>query len=929
MTRDKVMRRLPARFFGFRLSFVLALLALVPAFIAAGEPATPPAFARKPAVIRTAAGARIEFAADRETDAAVYVLDAQGKCIRHLAAGVIGGKGVPPDPFKPGLSQSVEWDGKDDSGKPAVPSTGAGQAGGPFKVRVRLGMKPEFDGFLLDNAAATGAVGALAIGPGGQIYLWHRDNTANSNQGTYKLKVIDRDGKYLRTLMPYPADLVPDKAKVFGAFADADGNLVPRIYNLQQLSIYYEASGQRGRSMADTCSPAVDGRGRAYWIVSGGRLEAVEADGRPPYDTFLSEPLFADVKFLRGQPALCMGSDGKPLYVAGIGRADDEWGKNAAAVPCVWRIDTATRKAEVFLGDPKEPGKEKDRFTAPRGLAAAKGLLYVADPGADRVAVFQEADRSFVGEIKVKNPQSIGVDPASGAIYVCAYTGRGTADLIKLSPSSGSTGSPQAGPGSAGAFEKAREVCRLTLPKTFESGPQRIAVDASVQPVRIWLPTMGWQSGEIYCFEDLGDKFAGKGDPRDLKASWAAGPRDLTVDRLRDELYVKHGVQRYYRLDVKTGKVLAELKLHNVAGNLDSAGTQLVAAPDGSLITHSWGRGLRRLDRDGKPLNWSGRDSDAIPYGGIMTFMQRYLAVPSPEELFIILPTNYRKVEKGQEGHGKYTSLNVIGPDGTTKRTVIWQCSAGAVPRLDARGNVYLADMLKPPDRSYPEFFDDKLGRKFVANGNAVGSQKFAADQEYMGRFWESSMYGSIVKFPPSGGIIWYGKNLPPCVEGQPAAELLNKPRVTYGTHIGYDFKPVEVQGAEWVRFGFSPWAEPRGAGFCMCEGVGFDVDAFGRVFYPNLGQFRVEVVDTVNNWITTFGKYGNQDDGTRNGASDSASATPNSELRVPRSRIPLAWPTYVAVSDDYAFVNDTVSSRVVRVKLGAAAEETAEIKGP
>jgi hypothetical protein len=32
-------------------------------------------------------------------------------------------------------------------------------------------------------------------------------------------------------------------------------------------------------------------------------------------------------------------------------------------------------------------------LTAPRGLVVAKGLLYVADGQADRVAVFKETDR--------------------------------------------------------------------------------------------------------------------------------------------------------------------------------------------------------------------------------------------------------------------------------------------------------------------------------------------------------------------------------------------------------------------------------------------------------------------------------------------------------------------------------------------------------
>ncbi len=98
-----------------------------------------------------------------------------------------------------------------------------------------------------------------------------------------------------------------------------------------------------------------------------------------------------------------------------------------------------------------------------------------------------------------------------------------------------------------------------------------------------------------------------------------------------------------------------------------------------------------------------------------------------------------------------------------------------------------------------------------------------------------------------------------------------------------------------------------------MCEGSGFDVDPFGRVFFPNLGQFRVEVVDTNNNPITTFGKYGNEDSG-------------GPKALVQKPDIPLAWPTYVAVSDRWAYVADTVNRRVVRVKLAYAAEETCPV---
>jgi hypothetical protein len=52
---------------------------------------------------------KIEFAADRETDVAVYVEDAASKVVRHLAAGMLGKN--PPAPLKAGaLEQSLEWD---------------------------------------------------------------------------------------------------------------------------------------------------------------------------------------------------------------------------------------------------------------------------------------------------------------------------------------------------------------------------------------------------------------------------------------------------------------------------------------------------------------------------------------------------------------------------------------------------------------------------------------------------------------------------------------------------------------------------------------------------------------------------------------------------------------------------------------------------
>src|SRR5207248_1325846 len=122
------------------------------------------------------------------------------------------------------------WDGKDDFGKASV--------GGPFKVRVQLGMRPEFGSFLMHNPDACGEISSVAVGPKGTLYVFHKDGTANGNMGGHKIKVFYRDGKHLKALTPFPADIAPEKVKALGVFRTTEGDLVPHIYNWETLSFY-------------------------------------------------------------------------------------------------------------------------------------------------------------------------------------------------------------------------------------------------------------------------------------------------------------------------------------------------------------------------------------------------------------------------------------------------------------------------------------------------------------------------------------------------------------------------------------------------------------------------------------------------------------------------------------------------------------------
>ena len=93
---------------------LLAMLAVPTAEVAGGV-----AFAKKPSAERIGGKVKISFAVSAPTDVEVAILDARGKAVRHLAAGVLGARAAPPLPLRKGLSQSLEWDMTDDFGRPA------------------------------------------------------------------------------------------------------------------------------------------------------------------------------------------------------------------------------------------------------------------------------------------------------------------------------------------------------------------------------------------------------------------------------------------------------------------------------------------------------------------------------------------------------------------------------------------------------------------------------------------------------------------------------------------------------------------------------------------------------------------------------------------------------------------------------------------
>ena len=210
-------------------------------------------FSAKPSAEKAGDKVKIAFVVAAPTDVEVAVLGADGKVVRHLAAGVLGAKTPPPEPLKPGLAQGLEWDGRDDAGKPA--------AGGPFKVRVGAGMAAKLRGTMGGNPYVFGTPHEtarldLATDKNGLLYVYHVG--CYKGDGTLTIQVHDASGKYLKTILPAPADMPFEKIEPFRAIKLEDGTWCFDNFGGGRFPQLYPGMGgpkQGGTSLIPTVTP--------------------------------------------------------------------------------------------------------------------------------------------------------------------------------------------------------------------------------------------------------------------------------------------------------------------------------------------------------------------------------------------------------------------------------------------------------------------------------------------------------------------------------------------------------------------------------------------------------------------------------------------------------------------------------------------------
>jgi NHL repeat len=837
------MKNLPA-------SAALVLATVLFTFTACGAEA---AFRTKPKVTQQDNDWVIAFSASKATAVEVAILDTQGKVLRHLAAGMLGDN--PPPPLKQGLAQAITWKGKDDLGRPAPAGC---------SVRVRLGSKAAFGKALFYQPGISFSPRAVSVGPDKLLYVLMEHGQTKS---TFLLQAFTKDGKYVRTVMPYPANLEAGRLVGLPRIKLPDGRMLPMIQLANFRDLYPISTGMRPQAMPITSKGTIVLVNASKTHNAGTRphhLLLVSADGGIPDGLKYVGPPASAERLSHGYCWAALSPDEKWIYTSGHlkGNGNDD-GFRTPPHNVVYRIGWKDASpAKPFIGELHKAGSDQTHFKGSRGVATdAKGNVYVCDHGNNRVAVFTPAGK-WLGKIDVESPDQVAVDHAKGTIYVLTNKRidrrKSELKLVKF---------PGIGKPAAASVSVEMPYCSIGLDTQGE------------KPV-IWLArTFGERANTRRGVEKIVDQGNALTKPVEvIKHRALPDVFQIAASPVNDDVFVhSYSEHRFARVDGMTAKVkLLKLKGHDVA-----------CGPAGNLYINRstrWKPGtktIEKYDREGKPVKFSGLPSHGIKkipgnISGHGTTASKGFSISPRGDIVTV------------DKSGLRWGVSIYGPDGKlkSKKLIDGMIKAGGSPVMDLAGNVYIASAAKPPGAQHPAAFGKKAPNSFYN--------------------W---MYGSVVKFPPQGGKIYYP---PPRYRKKPEGMVWPPPNPDKLMLVSkFMARKAYIQGALWIRPEFA--ALPGGR-LCGCYTGRFTVDGFGRVYIPDTGRFSVLVVDAANNEIMRFGDYGNED-----------SAGPGS--RIPKPDIPLSWPHAITVGKSGVYVSDFINRRIIRVDLKPVAEATCPIK--
>jgi DNA-binding beta-propeller fold protein YncE len=824
---------------------------------------------------------KIRFEADAPTDIEAAILDAGGKVVRHLAAGLLGKNA--PQPFqKNALRQEIEWDGLDDAGNPAQ--------GGPFTARVRAGAGPQLDRLLgWDGNCLPGKIVSLRMSPQGELFVL----LADPFRGQAEMRVLDSNGKYLRTIIPYPAD-TPEKRTAAVGQITIDGRRHPMIFNGQGHSLYPLTAGLREQTMAwhpdgylilASAVGSMCNHGPPRFLMAlhpaGGAPEGMPHVG-PQIRAAGGFMGGAGEAYAMGLDRIAVSPDGEWIYV--VQNFSDSYRFAKELRHGVYRLKWNQAKAEELWVGRDAAGSGDDEFNEPAGIAVdGQGRVFICDRGNNRVKIVAP-DGKLLGQFPCPQPEQIELHPKTGEVVILSKENNRRAESGKLFLFS--------------AWEEGatKRIAELEVP-----GLCCMTLDPTSDKLRLWIAyATGWRRPYGLAPVTVADGTFKIGEDVN-RAGALHHPSFLVADPARNRaiVYEHLDVSGHRSIDLRTGEVTA----------LKTRGSDLAMDAQGNLYIMD--------DYNANSMSRYGPDLAPLPFSatGTNKLQLTYRAYGPGMGLrgHCVAPNGDIYVRRSPN-HGCVSTVDVFGPDGTLKRAglVRGTGSADGGIGVDNRGNVYLGTNLKPADTPLPA--------DFAAAIPAEAWRYYRGEQrETPWSYLYCNPYlfhmGSVFKFGPEGGTI-YGNFGDWAQVTDPNLAVDKAPADAASYKSAYLAWDVKVVGAKWryPGIGIIPASFDvfRGDDGCSCMVSQLDADPYGRVFAPSVFYSAVEMIDPAGNRIARIGAYGNAD-----------SAGPHSH--VPQPEIPFAWPTVCdyAEADGKLYVTDSVNRRIVVVRFEYGSEQS------
>lgn len=926
-------------------------------------------FTEKPMVERSDKGATISFASKGRCDVTVAVESVDGKILRHLASGVLGPNA--PAPFqKNALKQTIAWDGKNDQGAYVENLENV-------RVRVSLGLDPHFERTLNwePHKRISHATPLIQAGPEGVLVF--------EGKGVDHVRLFDHDGNYSRTIYPFSAAQVEKVDGLQRVTFPQDGKSLPLKLGFVEATLLSSGTSslQGGQYMFG------DGFGATSMALRDGRialafcrLNRLSIDGQHPlplegpqtgfettWDSYATQGGGSESV---GPSSMAFSPDGRTLYLTGyFWRVEYGRGQGGHALQGVMKLDyQASAAPQVFAGVMKEDeyGTDNAHFRVPTSVACdSRGRVYVSDYMNDRIQVFTPDGKHFK-TIAISKPARVCIHQKTQEIYVFSYPQFGASnEMLKATPCD--IRSIKNTVTRLSPVEEAKVEATLPIPVSagldrslFGMGQMYEAMlDSWSEPAVIWMVGRKWNFtradvnywGADEMYQRNADPWATQGialmvekdgklevkrsfGQETVKSVYRAKPPDFSRQRLfvnpaNGKVYVVEdlGFDKSFlellEIDPESGKIApvelpfnAEDMCFDQEGQIYLRTENMVARfefPSMREVPWDYGEEVESIGFATKVQGKRAKLMSGLPTPGKrpMCFHQGGMNVSARGDLAVSCVSHaYVHKKKETDGHWEELRQGLAGrPYSPTlfpgrarfQEIHIWDkhgklICEDAVPGLHMVNGVGLDN-------------DDNLYVLAAANRVLDGKPYF--------NMWE----GTMMKCSPKHAkVISTGgaQDIPLLQENYPT----RPPQ--FDSQL---FGKAWIEGAEWMYggVGFDGNTPHTDGGYgCSCWNARFAFDYFNRSFAPEVSHYSVAVLDSSGNLILRIGKYGNVDDGMPR-IKEGGPASPRS---IGSDEVALFHARYMAVQTDrFLYIADAGNARVLSVKLGYHATETAAIK--